>query len=169
MQYLALALLVLSPLALAGCHDGGNPVATVQYTQVGACTQADFPNGRITAQPSQAIVIFNVNFVDNTAVNQTWSLDSANFRVTPLSSQQTNLGSTGPVTIPAHQPVPLNSYVDIRRRNRETGRLRCSSNRPFPALRSTRQLAGSWHDRSKRVLDPNLIPVRPGLQFDTLP
>ncbi len=114
MQYPVLALLVLlSPMALAGCHGGGNPVATVQYTQVGACTQADFPNGRITVQPSQAIVIFNVNFVDNTAVNQTWSLDSANFRVTPPSSQQSNLGSTGPVTIPAHQPVPLNSYVGI--------------------------------------------------------
>ena len=127
MQYPVLALLVLlSPMALAGCHGGGNPVATVQYTQVGACTQADFPNGRITVQPSQAIVIFNVNFVDNTAVNQTWSLDSANFRVTPPSSQQSNLGSTGPVTNSGPSAGATQQLRGYRRPNRETGRLRCS-------------------------------------------
>ena len=99
MQYAGRALLVLlSPIVLAGCHGGGNPDAIIHYTQVGACTQADFPNGHIAVQPSQAIIIFNVNFVDNTAVNQTWSLDSVNLRVTPPSSQQSNLGSTGPVT-----------------------------------------------------------------------
>ncbi len=114
MQYTVRALLALLwMMALVGCHGGGNPDAIIHYTQVGACTQADFPNGHVTVQPSQAIVIFNVSFVDNTAVNQTWSLDSANLRVTPSSSQQSNLGSTGPVTIPAQQPVPLNSYVGI--------------------------------------------------------
>ncbi len=114
MQYTVRALLVLlSPIVLAGCHGGGSPDAIIHYTQVGACTQADFPNGHITAQPSEAIVIFNVSLVDNTAVNQTWSFDSANFKVNPPSLQQSNLGSTGAVTIPAHQPVPLNSYVGI--------------------------------------------------------
>jgi hypothetical protein len=114
MQYTVPALLVLlSPMVLADCQGGGNPEAIIHYTQVGACTQADFPNGRITAQPSQAIIIFNVNFIDNTAVNQTWSFNSANFRMAPPSSQQSNLGGTESVTIPAHQPVPLNSYVGI--------------------------------------------------------
>jgi hypothetical protein len=114
MQFLVRALFVLMlPMALAACPSGSNPDAVIHYTQVGACTQADFPNGRVTAQPSQAIVIFNVSFVDNTAVDQTWSFNPANLSVTPLSSQQSNLGSLGPVTIPAHQPVPLNSYVGI--------------------------------------------------------
>jgi hypothetical protein len=107
------ALLVLSPMTLAGCQTGGGSAAVIRYTQVGACTQANSSNGPITAQPSQAIIIFNVNFVDNTAVDQTWSFDTANLRVTPSSSQQSNLGSTGSVTIPANQPVPLNSYVGI--------------------------------------------------------
>jgi hypothetical protein len=106
-------LLLLSPIALAGCPSGGNPDATIHYTQIGACTQADFPNGHVTAQPLQAIVIFKVSSVDNSAVNQTWSFDSANFKVNPPSSTQSNLGSTGPVTIPAHQSVPLNSSVGI--------------------------------------------------------
>ena len=72
--------MLLSPIVLAGCHGGGNPDAIIHYTQVGACTQADFPNGHIAVQPSQAIIIFNVNFVDNTAVNQTWLLDTVNLQ-----------------------------------------------------------------------------------------
>jgi hypothetical protein len=114
MQYTVRALLaLLSPIVLAGCPGGGSPDAIIHYTQIGACTQADLSSGHVTVQPSQAIVIFNVSFVDNTAVNQTWSFDSANFKVNPPSSQQSNLGSSAPVTIPAHQPVPLNSYVGI--------------------------------------------------------
>jgi hypothetical protein len=114
MQYTVRALLVLfPPIVLAGCDGGGNPGAIIHYTQVGACTQADFQNGHISAQPSQAIIIFNINYVDNTAVDQAWSFDAANFRVTPSSSAQSNVGGVGSVTIPAHQPVPLNSYVGI--------------------------------------------------------
>jgi hypothetical protein len=44
MQYTVRALLaLLSMMALAGCNGGGNPDAIIHYTQVGACTQADFP------------------------------------------------------------------------------------------------------------------------------
>lgn len=166
MRYRVRAVLVLlSPIALAGCPSGGNPDATIHYTQIGACTQADFPNGHVTAQPLQAIVIFKVSSVDNSAVNQTWSFNSANFKVNPPSSTQSNLGSTGPVTNSSPSERTAQQLRRYRCRNRETRRLRRRPNELYTALSAAQHFAGSGHDRGKGELKSNLVPVRAELQF----
>ena len=99
-------LTIIMLAALAGC-GGSNPIAIIHFTQLGACRQANFNGRQVNAGQNQAIVIFNVSQVDNTQVNTTWTYDAGNFAVDPPSSPQSNLGSTGPVTIPANQNVPL--------------------------------------------------------------
>jgi hypothetical protein len=93
-------------LALAGCPPG-KPDAIIHYTEVGACTQANFNGNQVNAGQNQAIVIFNVSSIDNSQVNTTWAFDVSNFAVNPPSSQQSNLGGTGPVSIAAQQNVSL--------------------------------------------------------------
>jgi hypothetical protein len=93
-------------LALSSCPPG-KPDAIIHYTELGACTQANFNGNQVNAGQNQAIVIFNVSSIDNSQVNTTWTFDASNFAVNPPSSQQSNLGSAGPVSIAAQQNVSL--------------------------------------------------------------
>jgi hypothetical protein len=101
--------LLISAVALGACPAASD--AIIHYTQLGACTQAKFPNGNISVQSNHAIALFKVSSVDNSQVNATWSYNANNFWVTPPSSWQVNLGSIGPITIAANQNVTVNSLV----------------------------------------------------------
>ena len=93
-------------LAFAGCPSG-NPDAIIHYTELGACTQANFNGQQVNAGQKHAIVVFNVSSIDNSQVNTAWMFNSANFTVNPPSLTQSNLGSAGAISIPANQTVTL--------------------------------------------------------------
>jgi hypothetical protein len=104
------AAILLAALALGGCA----PIAQIHYSQLGACTHAQRPDGlHIDAPPSHAIVLFRINQIDNSKPAVGWSFDPGKLQVNPPSDPQTNLGGTGPVAIAAHGIVPVNRPVGI--------------------------------------------------------
>jgi len=101
-------------LALQGCGPG-NPLATIHYTEVGACNKAKLYGQEFNALQNQAIVVFSVRSIDNTQVSATWTLEPKYFTVNPPSAMvhfppngppNPILGSTV-ITIPANQNVAL--------------------------------------------------------------
>lgn len=97
-------------LALAACQTPVAPFAEVHYRQIGACIHAQTGAGPVSAPPSHAIVLFRVSHVDNSKTGKGWSFDAN--RLT-LSDMLQNLGSTGPVAIPAGKDVAVNQPVGI--------------------------------------------------------
>jgi hypothetical protein len=73
-----------SLLALCLCSCG-NPDATITWHKVGACNGGDSQSGDPTesynAGPYASYVIFAIESVDNTGVNQAWTLDATKFHV----------------------------------------------------------------------------------------
>jgi hypothetical protein len=106
------ALVIVPALAcsLVGC---GKAIAQIHYRQLGACKTAQTGNGTVTVPASHAVVIFKVSTIDNTKPAVTWSFNSTDLQINPPSSTQQNLGGTGPVSIPAHQNVTVDTFVGI--------------------------------------------------------
>lgn len=73
----------LLPLALCGCNP--QPDAIIHWHKVGACnggiSQTGDPTESYNAGPNQAYVIFAIESIDNTAVNQKWLIDATKFHV----------------------------------------------------------------------------------------
>jgi hypothetical protein len=99
-------------LSFAACKPGPNPLALIHYSQLGACTRAQTGNGVINVPPQHAVVIFRVTSIDNSSPGVSWSFDSTRLTVNGADNQQ-NLGGPGPVNIPAHQSVNVNTRVGI--------------------------------------------------------
>ena len=76
-------LLPLFALGLAGCN--GQPDAIIKWHKVGACNgglgQGGDPSTSYNAGPNQAYVIFAIESVDNSQVNQAWTLNATQFHV----------------------------------------------------------------------------------------
>lgn len=94
---------------------GGVKFAQIHYSQLGACTQAQLPDGSaINAPASHAIVLFKINNVDNLTPDVSWSFDPRLLQVNSPSDPQSNLGGNSPpVSIPAHSNVNVNRVVGI--------------------------------------------------------
>jgi hypothetical protein len=108
--HLASPAVMLAVLALGGCA----PIAQIHYSQLGACTHAQRPDGvNIDAPPSHAIVLFMINQIDNSKPDTGWNFDPGKLQVNPPSDSQVNLGSTGAVAVAAHGIVSVNRPVGI--------------------------------------------------------
>lgn len=72
-------------LSLSDCPAPGAPDAIIHWSKVGACNggqgQSGDPSTFYNAGPNQAYVVFAIESVDNTQVNQPWTLDATRFHV----------------------------------------------------------------------------------------
>jgi hypothetical protein len=86
-------------LVLGGCA----PIAQIHYDQLGACTRATRGDGLVVdAPPSHAIMLFRVKRIDNSKPSTSWRFDPARMQVKSPSPGHSNLGSSGPLVVPAH-------------------------------------------------------------------
>lgn len=68
----------------------------------------------VTAPPKHAIVVFRINYIDNTSPPVAWQFNPGTLQVNPPSDEQANLGSNGPpVSVPANATVQVNRPVGI--------------------------------------------------------
>jgi len=108
---------ILTAVFLSSCTipPGGLKLAQIHYSQLGACTHTQLPDGStITAPASHAIVLFRINNVDNLSPGVSWNFDPRLLQVNSPSDPQSNLGGNSPpVPIPAHTNVSVNRPVGI--------------------------------------------------------
>lgn len=74
---LIIAGLLSSAAALCGCTP--QPDAIIHWHKVGACNGGTNSNGIYSAGPNAAYVVYAIESVDNTQVNQSWTLTAINF------------------------------------------------------------------------------------------
>jgi hypothetical protein len=102
----------LAAVCLSACPPtpGGNPLAFIHYKVLGVCQQAG------SARPlpqTAAIVLVEIENIDNSAVPTQWVFDPSAIAIDPPSSCQYNLTTMSTTTIEPNQTVGANRKVGI--------------------------------------------------------